>query len=668
MFSRRGLLASAIAAPLTALTHSTLAATPVGPPSLEELLARPTALDAAITPDGGRLAVLRMDRSDGGRNAFVTLSDADKLNAPPTQVAIGDCEVEKIAWVNNERLLVWVLLDKDAKGKVAGRPWKGDVLTQVTRRIISMDRSGQNLALLFANQTYALNTRRNLGSVVDLKSSDPNCILMQAWNSQHGAYALYRVNIVTGEAILQEMGAFSTDSWLTQDGVPVLRLDSTGSSVSVYARAPGETAWKFFRKFRRDEFDKLDGMDFLSVSDKPGVLYASIAGTETEDKASIRTFDVRTFGIGAPIGARPDFDVTGCVTDAEGRLVATRWVEDRVVYDFVDPDLAKHYRGVRAYFGNECNLSLVDFNTDKTRLVFLVSGPRHVLSYWFYDRRAAKLEPLAVDRPNLTQGRLARMDILKVRARDSLPITAYLSLPPGSGDAPTPLVVMPHGGPEARDAYRFDSMVQAFCAQGWSVLQVNFRGSAGYGRAFARGGLAHWGDLMQNDVEDALAAAIERTNIDQARIAICGISYGGYAALMGAVKTPERYRAVVSIAGDSDLFESLAMVREMEGADSLTYAYWKEQMGDPAKDRKLLATASPALRAQAIRAPVLLQHGALDGIVGVEQSRRMQRALKSAGRQVEYIEMPTEGHPMWKHPNHVQMVTRSVAHIAKAFA
>jgi dipeptidyl aminopeptidase/acylaminoacyl peptidase len=665
MFSRREVVAGAMSASAAATT-SGLAAT-AGSPSLDELLAQPTALDAAISPDGGRVAVLRVDRSQGQRMAFVTLMDSDKLGAPPTQVTIGDCEVERVAWVDDRRLLVWALLDKDAKGRLAGMPWKGDVLVQMTRRVISMDRAGQNLALLFANQTYALNTRRNLGSVIDLKSTEPDCILMQAWNSQHKSQALYRVNVVSGEATLQEMGGFSTDSWLTQDGIPVLRLDSSGSSVSVYGRAPGEKAWKFFRKFRRDEFDKLDGMQFLSVSDKPGVLYAAVAGSEGEDKASVRTFDLRTFETGPAIGARPNFDVTGCVTDRAGLLVATTWIEDRRAYDFVDPELAKHYRGVCSYFANACNVELVDISADRVRFVLRVTGPRHVGSYWLYDRRAARLEPLAIDRPALTQARLARMDILKLRARDGLPLTAYLSSPPGLDSVAAPLVVIPHGGPETRDAYDFDALVQAYCAQGWRVLQVNFRGSAGYGRAFAQAGRLHWGDLMQNDVEDALATAIERTNVEQARIAISGISYGGYAALMGAVKTPERYRAVISIAGDTDLFESLAMVRENDGADSLAYSYWRAQMGDPTTDRARIAAASPALHAGAIRAPVLLQHGAIDGVVGVEQSRRMQRALKAAGREVEYVELPTESHPMWKPANHAQMVTRCVAHIGRAF-
>lgn len=665
MFSRRQIVGCAMGASVATATPGL--AVSATAPSLNELLAQPTVLDAAISPDGGRVAVLRVDRSESQRAAFVALLDSDKLSTPPVQVPIGDCEVERVAWVNDNRLLVWILLDKDAKGKLAGIPWKGDVLVQMTRRVISMDRAGQNLALLFANQTYALNTRRNLGSVVDLKSTEPDCILMQAWNSQHRSQALYRVNVVSGEAILQEMGTFSTDSWLTQDGAPVLRLDSTGSSVSVYARAPGETAWKFFRKFRRDEFDKLDGMQFLSVTDKPGVLYAAVAGSETEDKASVRTFDLRTFEIGPPIGARPNFDVTGCVTDRVGRLVATRWIEDRRTYDFVDPDLAKHYRGICSYFANACNVDLVDISADNARLVFRVTGPRHAGSFWCYDRNKAKLEPLAADRPALIQTRLARMDILKIRTRDGMPITAYLSSPPDLDSMAAPIVVMPHGGPEARDTYDFDAMAQAYCAQGWRVLQVNFRGSAGYGWTFAQAGRLHWGDLMQNDIEDAIATAIERTNVDQTRIAICGISYGGYAALMGAVKTPERYRAVVSIAGDTDLFESLAMVRENDGAASLAYAYWKAQMGDPTADRQQLAAASPALQAKSILAPVLLQHGALDAVVGVEQSRRMQRALKAAGREVEYVELPTEGHPVWKPANHAQMVTRCIAHIGRAF-
>jgi dipeptidyl aminopeptidase/acylaminoacyl peptidase len=219
-----------------------------------------------------------------------------------------------------------------------------------------------------------------------------------------------------------------------------------------------------------------------------------------------------------------------------------------------------------------------------------------------------------------------------------------------------------------RDTYDYDAFAQVLAAQGWLVLQPNFRGSGGYGKAFADAGRKHWGDQMQEDIEDAVAQVIASGRADPNRIAICGGSYGGYAALMGAVRRPELYKAVVSIAGVSDLMESIAATKTDDGADAPSYFYWLETIGDPAKDRAMMEAASPALHADRISAPVLLIHGVEDTIVPVKQSRIMNGALKSAGKSVQLLELKGAGHRDLQPEEWEIIYKRSVAHIAKAFA
>jgi len=245
-------------------------------------------------------------------------------------------------------------------------------------------------------------------------------------------------------------------------------------------------------------------------------------------------------------------------------------------------------------------------------------------------------------------------------------LTAYLTIPLASG--PRPLIVMPHGGPELRDRVDFDRFAQIFAAQGWMVLQPNFRGSGGYGQAFAKAGKKHWGDLMQADVEDAVAQVLASGRVDTTRIAICGASYGGYAALMGAVRRPELYKAVVAIAGDSDLVESIAFSRSKDGADSEAYRYWLGSIGNPETDRAMMEAASPARQASRIQAPVLLIHGTEDRIVAPKQSRIMAQALKAAGKPVELVELPDVGHRNLDVDDWKLVYTKSVAHIARAFS
>lgn len=632
-----------------------------------KLLAGPSLRSAALSPNGRRAAIAGVHGRNAERTAFVLCYEAEAAAKPSSNIPIGDCEIEKIAWITDDRMLVWVLLDKDKRGNTTGFYWKGEVLRTFTRRVIAMDHDGQNQVILFGNQKAALNRRRNLGSVVDFTSEDGRTILMQAWDGRFDCQALYKVDIFTGEAVQLERGASSTDAWLTQKGVPLVRLDSVGSTVSVHVRAPGQIDWTFYRKYRRDESSKLDGIDFLGSTAEPGVLVVA-ATMDGEDTQSIQTFDIRDLKFKAKLGGRADRDMSGYLGDRSRQLVATWWVDDKVNYQFADPDLAKHYRSICTYFKNDCNVIVSSISQQHDRLLIYASGPRHAGSYWLYDREKAKLQPLGAAHIGLAQLPLARMEAIKLSSRDGQPLTAYLTRPNGVATTRRPLVVMPHGGPELRDTYDFDPFVQALAAEGWNVLQVNFRGSGGYGRAFADAGRKRWGDLMQNDVEDAVQAILDRGETDPARIAICGISYGGYAALMGAVKTPDIYKAVVSIAGVSDLAKMLSFVRLRDGSDSLTFDYWRRTMGDPTSDQKAMAAASPALRAKDIKAPVLLMHGDIDPIVSVDQSRIMQKALRAAGRSVDYVEVALEGHPNWEEDDHVMMVERSIAHIAKAFS
>jgi glyoxylate reductase len=493
------------------------------------------------------------------RSAFVMIFDTAQLSAPPVAVPVGDCEVRRVEWANNDRLLIWVSLDKDKDGETTGVHWKGEILKRSTRRIIAVDRDGKNQVLLFGNQDNSLKLIRELSTVVDFTTDDPRAILMQAWNVQYRVNALYKVDIYTGVATLMETGAKETDDWTTQAGVPVLRFDSNRFTTSVYTRAPGTKGWRFFRKFYRKESKKLDDIDFVGSTTEPGILLA-IAADEGEDMLSVRKFDVTTLKMGELVAKRPNRDMDGCFTDRDRNLIASSWTDDRLNYVFTDPDMAKHYRGVCKYFANDCNLALRDISADHSKIVFYASGPKHAGSYWIYDKLKTKLEPLGAAYSGLAGTRLAGMEAISLTSRDGLPLSAYLTTPAQVG-AKTPLVVFPHGGPEARDAYDFDPFVQALAAQGWMVLQVNFRGSTGYGRTFFKAGHKHWGDLMQNDVEDALKVVLDRGGVDESRVAICGVSYGGYAALMGAVKTPDRYKAVVSIAGDANLSRTLAFSR-----------------------------------------------------------------------------------------------------------
>ncbi len=634
------------------------------PPSLEELLRGPSVLDVALSPDGERVAILRKQTEGKKDKAIVVLTRADG-SAAPVRVVVGEHDVKTVEWASNDRLLVTLSMWKSASGEPYGFTFYGFFLPYPLRRIIAIGLDGSNPLMLFADQAKVLKSQFDVSWVVDYMWDDPRHILMQIWDGRREAWSLQKVDVNTGQSELVELGATSTDSWMTQRGVPMMRFDSSSpGTVSIQGRAPGETAWKLIRKARRDELKKLPDFDVAGPTPTPGVFLVSQV-REGEDARVLRTFDIATMQFGDVVARHSSRDIELALIDEDLKLLATGYREDRLEYQFVDPKLAAHFRGVNSYFGNTCNVQLYDMNLAHTRFLLNVTGPKDAGAFYMYDTTKRAVEAIGDRFPWLPPERLAGMEALKVKTRDGAALTAYLSTPVNAPKGPLPMLVMPHGGPELRDNYDYDFMVQAFAAQGWLVLQPNFRGSGGLGRAFADAGRKRWGDLMQYDVEDAVAHVVALGRADPKRLAILGASYGGYAALMGAVRQPDLYKAVVSIAGVSDLPTLMATKRREDGADSLSYAYWLKTIGDPRADQAALVRGSPARRAAEIKAPVMLMHGTEDSTVPPSQSKTMADAMFAAGKGCEHLPLKGEDHNDWQDSTWTTVVTQASKFIAK---
>jgi dipeptidyl aminopeptidase/acylaminoacyl peptidase len=259
---------------------------------------------------------------------------------------------------------------------------------------------------------------------------------------------------------------------------------------------------------------------------------------------------------------------------------------------------------------------------------------------YLYDVASKKLTKLAEIAPWLPEDDLAEMKPITYKARDGLTIQGYLTLPRGGGKN-LALIVNPHGGPWARDSWGYDPEVQFLANRGYAVLQINFRGSTGYGRAFWEASFKQWGKTMQDDVTDGVKYAIAQGIADPKRICIYGGSYGGYCTLAGLAFTPELYACGVDYVGVSNLFTFLKTIPP----------YWKpmldmfyEMVGNPETDKVLLAEASPVLHADNIRVPLLIAQGAQDPRVNIDESDQMVAALKKHSVPVEYLVKENEGH------------------------
>jgi len=282
--------------------------------------------------------------------------------------------------------------------------------------------------------------------------------------------------------------------------------------------------------------------------------------------------------------------------------------------------------------------------------------------YYVYYLGTGKMHLLLTPYDQLVGKKLSAMESVSYRARDGLEVPAYLTLPTGRAVKSLPLIVMPHGGPFVRDEWGYDVDAQFLANRGYVVLQPNYRGSTGYGKAYVEKGMGQWGRAMQDDLDDGVKWLVEQGKVDPKRVCIMGSSYGGYAALWAAARNPEIYRCAISFAGISDVRAMLAYDRRAFSAPRY-FRNWRERVqGDRDFD---LDTISPLRAVDRVNIPLLIAHGEKDDNVPMTQSRRMHEALNKAKKAHEYVVYPGERHGLQEVSNNVDFLTRVEAFLAK---
>jgi cephalosporin-C deacetylase-like acetyl esterase len=304
----------------------------------------------------------------------------------------------------------------------------------------------------------------------------------------------------------------------------------------------------------------------------------------------------------------------------------------------------------RAYPG--ARVRLVSASDDLRRLVLLVDSPAEGPAYALADLDAHTARWIGAVYPALKPEDISPVSPVSFRAADGLPLTGYLTLPRGKPAKGLPLVVMPHGGPAARDEPGFNWWPQALAARGYAVLQVNFRGSDGFGQAFLRAGDGEFGRKMQTDLSDGVRYLAGQGIVDPARVCIVGASYGGYAALAGATLQTGVYRCAASVAGLSDLKSFASWARSRTSEPNAVERGLSEAMGPEAQMNQI----SPANLATKVSIPVLLVHGRDDTVVPFEQSQIMFNALKRAGKSVQLVPLKAEDHWLSRGETRLEML------------
>lgn len=348
--------------------------------------------------------------------------------------------------------------------------------------------------------------------------------------------------------------------------------------------------------------------------------------------------------------ARPDVDITGLVRiGRQDRVVGASFVTDRRQTEFFDPDLRKLGAALSKALPGRV-ITFVDASADETKLLLFAGGDSDPGVYYLFDKTTRKLQDLTAARPQLEAYKLATVKAVTYPAADGTQIPAYLTVPAGSDGKNLPAIVMPHGGPSARDEWGFDWLAQFFAHQGYAVLQPNYRGSAGYGADwFQKNGFQSWRTAI-GDVSDGGRWLVKHGIAKPGKLAIVGWSYGGYAALQSSVVDPDLFKAVVAIAPVTDL--------ETLRGEFLNFTNYLQVSAFIGKGPHV-TEGSPAQNAAAIKAPVLLFHGDLDANVGIGESRLMERKLKAAGRPVELIEFKGLDHQLDDDTARTQMLGKA---------
>jgi dipeptidyl aminopeptidase/acylaminoacyl peptidase len=350
------------------------------------------------------------------------------------------------------------------------------------------------------------------------------------------------------------------------------------------------------------------------------------------------------------IYADPRYDVESVVLHPDTRepeLVTV--VRDRAEIEAVDPARAEELARIRAVHPGDPAFLGRDHDDRTWLLAFTADdGP---VSYYAWDRAEQRATFLFVHRPELERYQLAGMEPFSFTARDGLEVHGYLSFPPGASRSGLPTVLNVHGGPWYRDIWGFNPEVQWFANRGYLCVQVNFRGSTGYGKAFLNAGDREWGAAMHDDLVDAVNHVVERGWADPARVAIYGGSYGGYAALVGATFTPDLFRCAVDLVGPSNL---KTLIESIPPYWKPMVALFNTRVGNPETEVDFLWSRSPLSKVDQIRIPVLIAQGANDPRVKQAESEQIVAAMRDKGIAYEYLLFPDEGHGFAKPANRLR--------------
>jgi dipeptidyl aminopeptidase/acylaminoacyl peptidase len=602
----------------------------------EVLFGNPERTSPRISPDGTRLAWIAP--RDGVLNVWVApigASGPSGVDWDAATVVTDDTDrgIRVFSWARDGKHLLYL---QDTGGDENWRLYDVEMDTLTRRDLTPFD--GIQARII------ATSKRHRDEVLVGMNRDNPQL------------HDVYRLDLPTGDLVkLIENPGYA--GWLADEDLVVrgalAPLPDGGFDLLV--RDSADADWRTLLTIPADDAAATDVLSF--TGDGRSLIAISSLGTDT---GRLVKLDVATGEVQVLV-EDPEADVAGAMLHPDTRdPQIVEVLKDRTEYHVLDPSVEEDFKAIRALHPGDPQPIGRD-EADATWLIAFIddAGPGQFFSY---DRTSRAGSFLFSARPELLRYELARMEPFAFTARDGLTIHGYVTFPAGAERSGLPMVLDVHGGPQARDDWGWNPEAQWLANRGYMCVQVNYRGSTGYGKSFVSAGDREWGAKMHDDLLDAVGYVVDRGWADKDKVAIYGGSYGGYAALVGAAFTPDVFCCAVDIVGPSNLLTLLETIPP----------YWKpviaqlyKRVGNPETDKDFLWSRSPLSRVRDIRIPLLIAQGANDPRVKQAESEQIVDALKDAGIDYEYMLFPDEGHGFAKPENRQKFYAAAERFLAK---
>ena len=598
------------------------------------LFGNPERVSPRISPNGTGLAWIAPH--EGVLNVWLAPVGADGVHWDAAQVVTDDTDrgIRVFRWAHDGYHLLYL---QDSGGDENWRLYDVDLRTMQRRDLTPFE--GVQAQILATEKKH------------------PSEVLVGLNRDNPALHDVYRLDLVTGD-LVKEVENPGFAGWVADTELVIragVELNPHNGAMVVHVRDGNSDAWRVVLSVPFE--DTLTSAPMAISADGASMLALSSAGADTGRLVRI---DLAT-GAQEVLASDPDADVSGVRVHPDTRdpQIVT-WVKERMEYRVLDPSVEADVAAIRALHPGDPDIVAQD-DSDTVWLIGFTNdaGP---VPYFLYDRQRREGRFLFDHQPELSRYELAPMEPFCYTARDGLTIHGYVTFPPGAGRTGLPMVLNVHGGPWGRDNWGFSSEAQWLANRGYVCVQVNFRGSTGYGKAFVNAGDREWGAAMQDDLTDAVAFAVAEGWADPDRVAIFGGSYGGYAALAGVAFTPDLYRCAVDIVGPSNL---KTLIETIPPYWHPQIALFHRRVGNPETDAEFLWSRSPLSRAAGIHTPLLIAQGANDPRVKQAESEQIVAALRDAGIDYEYMLFPDEGHGFAKPTNRLRFYAAAERFLAR---